>query len=106
MPIIRRLIALAGQSLADLQIKIDVDEADYGSRIVPITLQNLIENTIKHNIVTVDQPLQIMISTISDDWLVVTNNLQKKKFVETSNRQGLANLTSFYRYLSDRLVQF
>lgn len=87
-----------------LQITIDVEESAYCYRIVPVTLQNLIENAIKHNIITVDQPLRIAISSQSD-YLVVENNLQKKKFVETSNRQGLANLISFYRYLSDKPVQ-
>ena len=41
---------------------------------------------------------------VEDNYLVVRNNLQKKKFVETSNKRGLHNLRSFYRYLSDRPV--
>jgi hypothetical protein len=60
-----------------------------------------VENAIKHNIADVDTPLQIRFS-IEDDYLVVRNNLQKKNFVETSNRQGLTNMLSLYNYLSRR----
>ena len=42
---------------------------------------------------------------IEDGLLVVENNLQKKKFVETSNRQGLSNMQSLYQYLSSQPVQ-
>ena len=70
---------------------------------MPVTLQNLIENAIKHNIIDEDEPLVVDI-TAADGYLVVRNNLQKKKFVETSNKRGLANLQSFYRYLSDKPI--
>jgi len=78
-----------------------IPEEYYHRRIVPVTLQNLIENAIKHNIIDEESPLKIDIS-ISQDDLVVQNNLQKKKVVETSNKQGLANMQSLYRYLSPR----
>ncbi|GAB3991990.1 hypothetical protein GCM10028807_23990 [Spirosoma daeguense] len=86
-----------------LQVRITVDEDFYTAKIVPVTLQNLIENAIKHNILTTDAPLYISIF-VEDNQLVVQNNLQKKTFVETSNKQGLANLRSFYQYLSDKPV--
>ncbi|MCC7467411.1 MAG: hypothetical protein IT261_14115, partial [Saprospiraceae bacterium] len=37
-------------------------------------------------------------------FFVVRNNLQKKNIVETSNQRGLANLASFYKYLSDQEI--
>lgn len=46
-------------------------------KIVPVTVQNLIENAIKHNIVDEDSPLIIEVF-VSDDYLIVRNNLQKK----------------------------
>ncbi|HEX6845421.1 MAG TPA: two-component regulator propeller domain-containing protein [Chitinophagaceae bacterium] len=73
-------------------------------KIVPVTLQNLIENAIKHNIIDEESPLVVQIY-IEDGLLVVENNLQKKKFVETSNQQGLSNMQSLYKYLSDRPVE-
>ena len=78
-----------------------VEEEHLYKKIVPVTVQNLIENAIKHNIVDEDSPLIIEVF-VSDDYLIVRNNLQKKKFVETSNRKGIVNLKSFYGYLSDR----
>lgn len=71
--------------------------------IVPVTLQILIENAIKHNIADRDRPLRIDIFT-SGDYLVVSNNLQVKKLVEDSNKVGLENLKSLYNFLSTKPV--
>ncbi len=86
-----------------LQVNIHVNEEDQHRKIVPVTLQNLIENAIKHNIIDLDTPLVIDIFT-EGDYLVVRNSLQKKNFVETSNRQGLANMQSLYHYLNGKPV--
>jgi LytS/YehU family sensor histidine kinase len=83
-----------------LQVNIDVPEEYRHYKIAPVTLQNLIENAIKHNVIDTTSPLVIDIF-IDGDYLVVKNNLQKKNVVETSNKKGLAQFTSLYRYLSD-----
>lgn len=72
--------------------------------IVPVTLQILIENALKHNVADKDRPLSIRIET-NDEYLVVSNNLQVRKLVETSNKQGLENLKSLYKFLTDKPVQ-
>jgi two-component system LytT family sensor kinase len=72
--------------------------------IVPVALQILIENALKHNIVDKGRPLSIRIET-NDDYLVVSNNLQVRKLVETSNKQGLENLKSLYAFLTDKPVR-
>jgi len=82
----------------------NIPEDFYHRKIVPVTLQNLVENAIKHNIIDEDSPLQVDIF-IENDYLVVQNNLQKKKFVETSNKHGLVSMESLYRYLSNRPVE-
>ncbi len=87
-----------------LEVEIRIPEEQLQRKIVPVTLQNLIENAIKHNIIDDDSPLQIEIFT-QDDCIIVRNNLQKKNFVETSNKQGLGNLRSLYQYLSQRPVE-
>ena len=87
-----------------LQISVSVDPACLAAQIVPVTLQNLLENTIKHNIIDDESPLYIRIYTEADT-LFVMNTLQKKDFVETSNKQGLASLKSLYGYLSKRPIQ-
>jgi len=87
-----------------LEVNITVSKDDHHFRIVPVTLQNLIENAIKHNIIDNDNPLKIDIY-VEDGYLVVRNNSQKKNFVETSNKQGLINLQSLYFYLSSQPVR-
>lgn len=85
-------------------VNMKIDEEYFHRMIVPVTLQNLIENAIKHNIIDADEPLVVDIYA-SEDYLFVKNNLQKKNFVETSNKQGLANLQSLYHYLSNRPLE-
>lgn len=84
-----------------LEIIIDIDDDYLGYSIVPVTLQNLFENAIKHNIIEDERPLRIEVY-IEDDFLIVRNNLQKKGFVETSNKQGLDSLRSLYSYLTTK----
>ncbi|HNP53156.1 MAG TPA: histidine kinase, partial [Ferruginibacter sp.] len=87
-----------------LQVRIHIDESYHYRKIAPVTLQNLVENAIKHNMADVESPLLIEL-LIEDDYLIVRNNLQKKNFVETSNRQGLQNMESLYRYLSKKPME-
>jgi len=84
-----------------LLVSINVDDEFGYRKIVPVTLQNLIENAIKHNIIDSESPLLIELF-VMDDYLIVRNNLQKKTFVETSNKQGLDNFISLYKYLSEK----
>jgi LytS/YehU family sensor histidine kinase len=86
-----------------LVIEMDVPEACLNFRIAPVTLQNMIENAIKHNIVDENSPLVIRIY-IEGDYLVVSNNLQKKNKVEASNKTGLAQFVSLYKFLSEKPV--
>jgi ligand-binding sensor domain-containing protein len=87
-----------------LRVNIDIDDEHLQQKIAPVTLQNLVENAIKHNIADPGSPLVIELF-VDDDYLIVRNNLQKKKFVETSNKQGLINMTSLYNYLSPLPLQ-
>lgn len=83
-----------------LNINIQVPDGYEERRIIPVTLQILIENAIKHNIIDAEQPLHINIGVEGDAWLVISNNIQLKKNVENSNRQGLSNLKRLYAYYS------
>jgi len=74
-------------------------------KIAPLALQLLIENAIKHNIVSSEAPLII---TISDDanFITVENNLQKKKTIgESSSGMGLENICKRYEFLSQKKVE-
>lgn len=86
-----------------LQVNINVSDEYATHKIVPVTIQNLVENATKHNILDNETPLVIDIFT-RDGYIIVRNNLQKKKIVETSNKQGLRNLKTLYGYLTDQPV--
>ena len=86
-----------------LLVNMDVPDEYYHLKIAPVTLQNLIENAIKHNIIDAGSPLVIDIFA-EGDYLVVRNNLQKKGVVETSNKTGLVQFVSLYKYLSGNPV--
>ncbi len=101
----REYIALQKTRFQDgLLVNIAIDDEYIQLKIAPVTLQNLIENAIKHNILAEDNPLVIDIFTTGRQ-LVIRNKLNRKKFVETSNRQGLANMESLYQYLSSRKLE-
>ena len=63
------------------------------------SLQPLLENAIKHNNFTQEEPLKVNISQVND-WLVISNNIQKKKIKVASINYGLANLAERYRLWS------
>lgn len=77
----------------------EIDKTYCKRRIAPVTLQKLIENAVKHNIVDTDSPLIIRFY-IEGEYLIANNNLQRKNFVETSNKKGLASLFRLYSYIS------
>jgi ligand-binding sensor domain-containing protein len=87
-----------------LQINIEVKKEYLNAGIVPVTLQNLFENAIKHNSLEADNPLIIKVF-IEYDYLIIKNNLQRKKYVQTSNKQGLESLKSLYKYLSKKPLE-
>lgn len=80
-------------------LQIDVDE-DYESYFIPpLTLQLLVENAVKHNVVDKSRLLKITIQSTEQASLLVSNNLQKKVNRFPSNKIGLANIDSRYRLL-------
>jgi ligand-binding sensor domain-containing protein len=87
-----------------LEVHINVPDEYLYFKIAPVTLQNLVENALKHNIIDAGSPLVIDIF-IEDDYLVVKNNLQLKSSVETSNKKGLAQFITLYSYLSSQPVR-
>ncbi|MCC9136578.1 sensor histidine kinase [Pontibacter silvestris] len=72
--------------------------------IVPLALQMLLENAIKHNIALEEEPLRVHLY-LDDDYLVVQNNLQEKRIREESTGVGLPNIQSRYTYLTSKKMQ-
>jgi sensor histidine kinase YesM len=73
------------------------------SKVVPLSLQLLLENAVKHNMVTSSKPLHIKIYE-SEGMLIVENNLQPKQIVKKSSGVGLENIKQRYNLLSNKKV--
>lgn len=70
------------------------------AKVVPLALQLLLENAVKHNQVTPSKKLHITIEERNGN-LVVKNNLQTKQVVKDSSGVGLQNITQRYKLLTD-----
>lgn len=86
-----------------LNLLINVDSSHTTYRIPPLTLQLLVENAVKHNIILPEEPLTITIFTNSLHQLVITNNLQRKNARIHSNGVGLNNILTKYKMLGQML---
>jgi two-component system LytT family sensor kinase len=82
----------------------ELDEEVLETLIPPFTLQLLVENCLKHNIVSLQRPLNISIYSEGDK-LVVENHLQLKNSEENSLGVGLKNIELKYSHLLDREVE-
>jgi sensor histidine kinase YesM len=71
--------------------------------IPPLTIQMLIENGIKHNIISDEKPLTFKIY-LAGDYLVVENNVQPKNIQSFSHKTGLKNIRARYAHFTDQAV--
>lgn len=88
----------------NLKLDWEVPEAFRHSLIVPMSLQLLLENAIKHNVVSRAKPLRIQVS-VQDEQLVVTNKIAPKSTQLPSTKVGLANIEKRYALLSNRSIR-
>ena len=86
----------------NLQIDIDLPDTE-NKFIIPMALQMLLENAVKHNIISENQPLRVEIKE-REGFIEVKNNLQPKTVITNSSKIGLKNIISQYKYLSDKEV--
>lgn len=76
---------------------------DPEAKVVPLSLQLLLENTVKHNIVSERKPLHIRIF-IDGDYLAIQNDLQKKEVLQDREGVGLQNIVNRYNIITRRKV--
>ncbi len=81
------------------QIKIEDDDL-----IIPMSLQLLIENAVKHNEASTNKPLTIDLSR-SENRIFVKNNLQIKNIGDSSNGVGMKNLLQQYKFFTEEPIQ-
>lgn len=82
----------------------EVSEDLLDKKVPPLCLQVLVENVFKHNIVSPRSPLDISIYHIGSNTLVIKNNLQRRKRVQSSTQVGLQNLIDRYQLLSSQEI--
>ncbi|MEM0932407.1 MAG: histidine kinase [Bacteroidota bacterium] len=85
-------------------ISMDITIAAASYYIPTLTLQMLVENALKHNQYSKEKPLNISISNIGQDALVVQNNLQKRMNPEVTTQMGLQNIKKRYAYHTNKTV--
>jgi len=73
------------------------------AKVVPLSLQLLLENTVKHNVVSEQRPLHIRIF-IEGEYLGIQNDFQKKEVLQERQGVGLQNIVSRYAIITHRKV--
>ncbi|MFD2570433.1 sensor histidine kinase [Spirosoma soli] len=96
------LLKIRFESGFDVRVDADVDLTKR-YQIAPLTLQLLIENAVKHNRMSPEEPLTVYIEQEAD-CLVVSNDLRPREQLGPSTGVGLQNIINRYRLLTDRAV--
>ncbi|MDR0332081.1 MAG: histidine kinase [Dysgonamonadaceae bacterium] len=83
----------------NFRINTNILEKYLSYNIMPISIQLLVENAIKHNVISAKYPLTVRIFTTETDTIVVENNIRAKESTSVSSGIGLANLCERYKLL-------
>lgn len=83
-------------------LKVKINSGDYKSFVPPLAVQVLVENAIKHNVVSEKDPLTVQVE-VDDEYCTVWNSLKEKK-AKDSTGIGLSNLIDRYQYLTDKKI--
>ena len=88
----------------NLKLNWNIPEALENKAVAPMSLQLLLENAIKHNVVSRAKPLEINVEAVNDV-IVVANKIQKKSTQLPSTKMGLKNIEKRYALISDRSIE-
>ncbi|WP_055447189.1 sensor histidine kinase [Lacinutrix mariniflava] len=77
--------------------EVEENEAFY---ILPMALQQVLENVVKHNELSIENPIAITLS-VKNDFLIISNTLHPKLTIETTKPTGLENIKNRYAYFTD-----
>jgi len=88
----------------NLKLNWNIPEAYLNDMIAPMSLQLLLENAIKHNVISKAKPLVVNVD-VKDDYLVVDNIIQSKSTQLPSTKVGLKNIEKRYKLISSKSVE-
>ena len=83
----------------NLSVNYNIDSTYESLNLPPLTLQMLVENAIKHNVISKSKTLSIDVYIENGKSVIVKNNLQKKEVLEKSTKTGLENIRKRYGIL-------
>lgn len=89
-----------------LKVNINIPDENRNDRIIPLAMQLLIENAIKHNVMSKQNPLIINIYIDAENCLNIINNLQERPSQIVSTGVGLKNIVNRYQLLDLTLPEF
>jgi|GEM_PF-403416 len=85
----------------NFEVQIHLNDANE-YEVIPMSVQMMVENAVKHNIISIEKPLNILIGQSDESEIFVENNLQLRENVSGSNHIGLKNLTERYKFLTGK----
>lgn len=88
----------------NLKLNWNIPKTSLDAMIVPMSLQLLLENAIKHNVVSRAKPLEVTIN-IKDDYVVVDNKIQAKSTQLPSTKVGLKNIEKRYALITGKSIR-
>lgn len=89
----------------NLLIQNEIRPEYHQHQVAPLTLQMLVENAIKHNVVSKERPLTIRIYHENPDYITVQNNIQEKTILEKSTKVGLQNIINRYNLINPKKIE-
>ena len=87
----------------ETNLRVQIEPLPPNAWIIPLSVQLLVENAIKHNEISDKNPLFIRIFTNDQKYLTIENRLQKKTGTEGSG-SGLQNIRDRYAFFTDQKV--
>lgn len=86
-------------------LKLDIQLNGTQGYVVPLTFQVLLENAIKHNVISKSKPLLVQVSKAENGYIRIANNIQPKKLREPSTQFGLQSLEKRYELLANKQIR-
>ncbi len=85
-------------------LRVDFRVDDRSGHIIPLSMQILLENTFKHNIISEEDPLDVSIWR-ENDYIIVQNKLQTRKTINENGGFGLETISKRYEFFTKRALQ-